>query len=106
MIKEFRVGNVSGILLCGGEDYRIQVKGKIYTFELHPYCGPTVITHKGDPASVQPVAVLAAASDWLARGKPMENGLCVWYHEPKPILKHIGGRHWMFMGEHPPERGT
>jgi hypothetical protein len=93
-------------ILTGGPTLKISVKGKVYSFEDHPYCGPVVLTRRGDPASVQPMAFLKAASLWYAQGKRVEGGLCRWDHEPKEILKHLGGRHWQIVGHEPPVRGN
>lgn len=89
----------------GGPDFTIQVRQKRYTFEFHPYCGPIVLKRNGGAAASQPNFVMEACSLWAAQGKKVENGLCVWFHEPKPILKHLGGRHWQIVGEHPAVRG-
>lgn len=93
---------------CGGPEYDISVGGKIYHFEMHPYCGPSLLKKNGDPVDLgkTPKRFLEAASLWAQQGQKVENGLCVWFHEPKPILKHLGGKHFLIVGEHPPERGS
>lgn len=92
-------------VLRGGSMHTISVGGKLYEFEMHPYCGPTLLDKHGGPLEHQPMPFLEAASLWAQQGQKEENGLCVWYHEAKPILKHLGGRHYQVMGHHPAERG-
>lgn len=84
---------------------RISVDHSIIEFEMHPYCGPNILNRKGEPLKDQPVSFLKAVSLWAQQGKRMENGLCRWDHEPKPILKHRGGRHYEILGYEAPVRG-
>jgi len=90
---------------CGGPIHVISVNGKRYRFEMHPYCGPNVVNRKGDPLKHQPTDFLKAASLWAQQGQQVENGLCVWFHEPEPILKHLGGNHFQIIGHKPAVRG-
>lgn len=92
-------------LELGGPMLKIFVKGKIIEFEMHPYCGPNILNKRGEPLANQPVDFLKAASLWAQQGKRMENGLCRWDHEPELITKHLGGRHYLLIGEKPPKRG-
>ena len=92
-------------VLAGGPMRKISVGGKIYEFEMHPYCGPTILNRKGSPAAIQPRDFLHAASQWAQQGERMEGDLCRWDHEPKEILKHLGGRHWKLVGYEPAVRG-
>jgi hypothetical protein len=87
-------------------EFDIQVNGKIYHFEMHKICGPTILKRNGDPVKHQPPCFLFAASQWLQNGRQIENGLCVWFHEPKPILKHLGGKHFLINGELAAVRGS
>jgi hypothetical protein len=95
-------------ILTGGPMRKISVGGKIYDFEMHPYCGPTLLNKRGDPIDLRkhPQSFLHAASLWSQQGQKIEDGLCVWYHEPKEIKKHLGGRHWEITGCEPPVRGN
>ncbi len=83
---------------CGGPMRKISVNGKIYEFEMHPYCGPNILNRKGEPLKNQPRTFLRAASLWAQQGQRIEDGLCVWDYPPEEIIKHIGGRHFLFMG--------
>lgn len=74
-------------ILTGGPMHRISVNGKIYEFEMHPCCGPTLLNRNGDPLKHQPTSFLEAASLWAQQGRRIEDGLCRWDHEPKPILR-------------------
>lgn len=102
-----KIGDSHGLMLVGGDMYKISVGGKVYEFEMHHYCGPTLLTRKGDPIPLDehPRAFLEAASLWAQQGRKVENGLCVWYHEPKETLKHLGGKHYLLVGYEPPVKG-
>lgn len=86
--------------------FDIQAGGKRYHFEWHPYCGPVVLDKRGDPHSIQPLKFLEAASLWVKQGNRIEDGLCRWDHERKPIWKHISGRNYEFVGYHPAVKGA
>lgn len=91
----------------GGPMLKISVGGKVFEFEMHWYCGPTLLNAKGEPIDLNkhPKAFLEAVSLWAKQGKRMENGLCRWDHEPEEIREHLGGRHWKIVGYHPAKRG-
>lgn len=86
---------------------KISVGGKIYEFEMHPYCGPTLLSKKGDPIDVakHPKDFLHASSLWAQQGKRMEDGFCRWDHEPKKIVKHLGGKYYKIVGYEKSVRG-
>lgn len=42
------------ITLGGSDHVVIDARGRRWTFEFHPYCGPIVLKANGDPASRQP----------------------------------------------------
>lgn len=77
-------------------------KGKRWTFEMHPQCGPAVLNSKGDPADKQPGAKSPfwhAVTRWAQGGHRLDDkGECVWAEEKKPILKHMGGKHYRVTG--------
>lgn len=91
----------------GGPMRKISVNGKIYDFEMHPYCGPTLLDKNEVPVDLNkhPKEFLEAASLWAQQGQRIEDGLCRWDLEPKAILKHAGGRHWRIVGYEPTEKG-
>lgn len=89
----------------GGPMRKISVNGKIIEFEMHPYCGPVILDRHGSEAKDQPVDFLEAASLWAQQGQRMDNGLCRWDHEAKPIKKHMGGKHYKIVGYEEPKRG-
>jgi hypothetical protein len=93
------------ILELGGPMRKISVNGKIYEFEMHPYCGPTILNRAGEPAKRQPKEFLKAASLWAQQGQRMEGDLCRWDHPPEPITRHVGGRHHILIGETAWKRG-
>lgn len=90
---------------CGGAEFTIQVSGVKYRFEMHPWCGPNILNRRGEPLKRQPRAFLIAASLWAQQGQRVENGLCVWDHEPEPIVEHLGGRNYKLLGFKPAARG-
>lgn len=85
---------------------KISVGGRIIEFEMHPYCGPNILNKRGEPSEKQPMDFLKAASLWAQQGKRMEDGLCRWDHEPKPIKRHLWGNNWEIVGWEPVERGS
>ncbi len=79
----------------GGPMRTIQVNGIRFIFEMHPYCGPTILNRRGEPAKNQPSQFLHAASLWAQQGQKVDDsGLCVWEHpaEDVPILKRVSRR--------------
>lgn len=92
-------------ILTGGPDYEIQVNGRRIRFEMHPICGPCALNRRGDPLAKQPVYFLEAASLWAQQGMRVENGLCVWEHEPRPILKKLNNRNYLIEGYEPAQKG-
>lgn len=84
---------------------KISVNGRVIEFEMHPYCGPTMLNKKGDPLKNQPAAFLSAASLWVQQGQRIEDGLCRYDHPPEPILRHMGGKHYQVTGYAKPVKG-
>lgn len=104
---ETRVAIMRGHILLGGPMRKISVGGKIYEFEMHRYCGPTLLNRNGEPRKYQPMQFLKAASLWAQQGEKIdENGLCIWFHEPTNITKHLGGRHYLFIRQEPGKQGS
>ena len=83
-----RIGNA--IVCTGGPDYKIlDSKGKVWRFEMHPYCGPIVLTRKtGEVADPQPPSnspFWEVVTFWAQQGKQLDTlGRCVW-KRTKPI---------------------
>lgn len=83
----------------GGPDRRIKdATGRIWHFEMHPYCGPAVTNQRGDPANKQPgprSPFWDAVTQWAQQGGVVDaTGLCQWTPETKPDLVHLGGHHY------------
>lgn len=95
------------MLDAGGPMYKISRRRKIYEFEDNQFAGPTILNKRtGSPATLQPTPFLEAVSLWAQQGRKVdENGLCIWFHEPEPILKHVIGRHYLITGYTEPKRG-
>jgi hypothetical protein len=89
----------------GGPVIKISIKGKLYHFEDHRYCGPMRVDQRGEPTTKTPMAFWKAVSLWAQQGRKIENGLAVWYHEREPILEHLGGRNWRITGYKEAVRG-
>lgn len=85
--------------------HKISVRGIIYEFEMHPYCGPNILNRKGEPLKHQPISFLKAASLWSQQGQRIENGLCRWDCDREPILVHLGGKNWKVVDFTEPKRG-
>lgn len=78
-------------------------KGKAWTFEDHPYCGPNVVLDDGaTPADPQPgprSQFWQCVDLWTAQGRRRNpDGSCLWEPEPDPPLVHLGGRHYAYAG--------
>jgi hypothetical protein len=104
-------GGVRAILTVGGPVREISVRGKRWRFEMHSYCGPMLMDLKGDALKREPGYVLNAISLWAQQGQRLEQRpepnppLCVWDHEPEPILKWVSKRTAIITGYHPAKRG-
>lgn len=85
-------------ICCGGETLKISVGGKIYRFEMHPYCGPFLLNSKGESVAKEPMEFLKAVSFWAQQGERIRDGLCVWDIPSVPITKHIGGKNYKIVG--------
>lgn len=88
-----------------GPEREIQVRGKRWRFEMHPYFGPAILKRNGDPAAAQPIYVMEAISLWAQQGERMDGDLCQWDHPPKEILKHLRGKQYKLVGYEEPIRG-
>lgn len=76
-------------------------KGKRWTFEMHHYCGPIVLSKSGDPMERQlgeRSPFWYAVTRWAQGGHRLNDTECIWEEEPKPILEHIGGKHYRAVG--------
>jgi hypothetical protein len=77
-------------------------RGKRWTFEMHPYCGPIALDQHGNPAARQPgekSPFWEATTRWAQGGQRLDDkGECVWELEKVPILEHIGGKHYRVVG--------
>lgn len=87
----------------GGPDRRIKdATGKVWRFEMHPYCGPAVQDDDGELAVNQPgerSPFWTAVSLWAQQGAVIgPDGLCTWKPEPEPTLVHLGGRNYAIAG--------
>lgn len=101
-----KFGNTVVHMLDGGHMLKISSRGKIYEFEMHPFCGPALLNRKGEALKNQPGHFLKAVSLWARQGERIENGLCRWDHESEPILEHIVGNHWKITGYKEPKKGS
>ena len=87
----------------GGPTRRIKdADGKVWSFEMHPYCGPAATNQRGDPMGTQPgprSPFWAAVTQWAQQGGVVDaSGLCQWTPEPQPELVHLGGRNFAAAG--------
>jgi hypothetical protein len=76
-----------GVVCGAGEEYRILVDGRFFTFEWHAYFGPSVLGRRGNPLSVQPMKVVKAVELWDRQGRQLDDqGMCccVWPEEIPP----------------------
>jgi len=91
-----REGNRIFIDCFGSNEYFITVGKSTIRFEWSDIFGPLPITKTGagrDLSYRHPF--WRAASLWNLQGKRLEDGKNAIWHEPKkPVLKHLGGRHY------------
>lgn len=74
-----KVGLPQGtVILCTSPDYRIVDRtGKVWYFEFHSFCGPSVLKKNGDPLKNQPPEKSPfwdAITGWIQQGQKSENG--------------------------------
>lgn len=89
------------ISLAGPTRHITDSKGKRWTFEMHHYCGPIALNKSGDPMERQPgerSPFWHAVTRWAQGGHRLNGIECIWEEEPKPILEHIGGKHYRVVG--------
>lgn len=93
-------------ILMGGPDRTIlDARGRKWTFEDHPQCGPVVIGKRGDPLENQPPEsspFWEAVNNWYSQGKRTRKPVagetwCVWDRPTMPKMRHMGGRHYMLI---------
>ena len=91
-------------ILQGGPTQRIRAAdGCIWSFEMHPVCGPvTVNPSTGAPMERQPAersSFWNAVHLWLEQGRLVDKtGLCQWTAQDEPKLVHLGGRNYAYAG--------
>lgn len=79
------------------DDMTIAVGTHIIKFEFSQMFGPMALTKTGAERSLPPKLnhqFLRAASLWNAQGKRMNGSQAIWHEPKKPVLKHLGGRHY------------
>lgn len=91
-------------VLFGGPDRRILAQnGKVYHFEDHSYCGPTVIGKRGGILDNQPNCrspFWAAVQAWIKQGRRVcKCGYCIWHPEPTTLTVHLGGRNYIVVSQ-------
>lgn len=66
-------------ILCISPDYKIMDRGgRVWWFEFHSYCGPSVLGKRGDPLRNQPPEnspFWDAIEAWIQQGKRTEQGI-------------------------------
>ena len=92
-------------LLLGGPTRMILDRhGKEWWFEEHPSMGPMPLTPKThEPASKEPPQnspFWEAVQNWYDQGKRISSdGRLLWHRKPEPILEHLGGKHYQWIGQ-------
>jgi hypothetical protein len=94
--------HIEGAMLCtGGKTLKlVDGKGKLWSFEMHPYCGPMVLTNKtGEPMDPQPPEkspFWRAVSFWAQQGEKLDKlGVCEWVEPKADTYRHIGGNNYV-----------
>jgi hypothetical protein len=91
-------------ILQGGPVRRLKDKnGRIWTFEMHPYCGPSAVDPNTEipwvkqPSEKSPF--WPAVHAWISQGQHVDAyGLCIWSPTAEPDLVHLGGRNYAYAG--------
>ena len=88
------------ITCVGSPAYKIVVGTEEYEFEMH-YLGPMPVTKRGAARTLGNCHPFwKAVSYWASQGREVDDsGLCVWRVPPGPKLQHLGGRHYLIVGE-------
>lgn len=82
----------------GGDELSIEVDGRVYQFEFSKQFGPMVLNKSGGERTLPPRQqnlFLRAVSLWNVQGQRFENGKAIWHEPRKPVLKHLGGQHYL-----------
>lgn len=86
-------------------EFTLTMDGKAYRFDWHNYLGPTFLRKDGEPLARYPSErhpMWKAFGAWERQGKRVDMaGNCIWEPEPpepKPVLRHIRGRHFEIIG--------
>jgi hypothetical protein len=91
----------SAIICDSGPTLKIvDGKGKLWHFEMHPYCGPGVLTPKTgevmDPQPNEKSPFWSAVTHWAQQGKKFDPpGVCLWVEPPPIRIQNIGGRNFI-----------
>jgi hypothetical protein len=76
--------------------------GKLWEFEMHRYCGPTVLDSRGEIKDKQPPAKSPfwdAVCFWVRQGEKItQDRLCIWTQPIEPKLVHLGGKNYAYEG--------
>ena len=66
---------------AGGPTLKMNVSGKPYYFEMHPYCGPMFTDKHGNGLDSQPDEhhlFWTHFDAWMRQGRKVVNGMCVY----------------------------
>ena len=83
----------------GGPDRKIRdATGKVWRFEMHPYCGPAAQDAEGELLEAQPgprSLFWEAVTAWARQGAVIgPDGFCAWKPSHAPETVHLGGKHY------------
>lgn len=88
-------GNPVFIDCFGSGEYLIKVGIETIRFEWSDRFGPLPITETCAGRDLRHNHPFwRAASLWKLQGKRLEGNNAVWHEPKKPVLKHLGGRHY------------
>lgn len=80
----------------GGDEFLIEVRGKMIRFEWSDRFGPMPVKKGGEELrSVGPRHPFwRAVSLWNLQGRRLKGQTAIWHEPKKPVLEHLGGRHY------------
>lgn len=83
----------NGFLTIGGTTREIEIRGKIYYFEMHRYCGPMAQNKNGEERKTPwPMYVWNAVQLWIDQGKQMDGDRCVYSSDHEVIEEKARAR--------------
>ncbi len=93
-------GNRAMLDCSGGRTIKINVRGALIPFQFSERWGPIPVTINGEVRDLHHTHPFwRSVSLWVLQGKYVSDGIAVWHEPKKPVLQHLGGRHYKVIEE-------